>query len=243
MRVQLEELLDAALILTQADMGNMQTLDEDDDLRIVVQRGFHRPFLEFFDRVTPNETGSSCGRAKSVRERVVVEDVTKSPIFLGTPSMKVMLTAGVRACQSTPLITHTEELVGVLSTHYPGKLYRLSERDLILLDGLAQQAADHMEHMRHVEELDGLNGGSGEFERALHVDGRYQPASYSPKQDEARTKILNQLDSGMKRTFPQLLVLSGVGRLVLTSTLEDLVSEGLVSRTSDGFVTLYSKQP
>jgi len=37
-------------------------------------------------------------------ERVVVEDVTTSPVFAGTAALDVVLAAGVRAVQSTPLL-------------------------------------------------------------------------------------------------------------------------------------------
>ena len=43
-------------------------------------------------------------------ERVIVEDVTTSPIFAGIPALKVMLSAGCRAVQSTPLLTRAGRL-------------------------------------------------------------------------------------------------------------------------------------
>jgi GAF domain-containing protein len=225
-RGSLEDLLDVAIKITGADMGNMQILDEHDDLRIVVHSGFDRPFLKFFERIHPEERGASCGHAKSIRERVVVEDVTKSPIFVGTPSLKVLLESGVRACQSTPLITGSGELVGVVSTHYRGRAYSPSGGELRTLDRLTLRAADLIRRM-------------GDFQRL--EDPRSFPLPRG-KRGEVRARILKHLVLGVKVNFSELLVLSGVGRSDLTLELEAMISEGTVTRTSDGFVTLYSRE-
>jgi len=39
--------------------------------------------------------------------RVVVDDVATSPVFVGTPSLDVLLTARARGVQSTPLVSRT----------------------------------------------------------------------------------------------------------------------------------------
>src|SRR4029079_15457470 len=80
-------------------------------------------------------------------ERVVVEDVAQSPTFVGTPALEVMLEAGVRACQSTPLVERQGQILGVLSTHF-GRPHRSDDRVLRLLDLLARQAADYLERKR-----------------------------------------------------------------------------------------------
>ena len=80
-------------------------------------------------------------------ERVVIEDVTKSEIFAGTPALDVLLAAGVRGVQSTPLVGRSGALVGMLSTHYRIPK-RPANRDLALLDLLARQAADGIERIQ-----------------------------------------------------------------------------------------------
>ena len=56
------EIVDAAIAVTGADMGNIQLLDHASGrLRIVASRGFDRPFLEFFDTV--QEGHAACGMA------------------------------------------------------------------------------------------------------------------------------------------------------------------------------------
>jgi PAS domain S-box-containing protein len=139
----LVDIVDAAIALTDADMGNIQLLDEAaGTLRIVASRGFERPFLEFFDSVQHED--AACGAAMHRGERVVVEDVTESQIFADTEALNVLLEASVCALQSTPLAGRSGRLVGMLSTHYRVPR-RPAERDLEIVDMLARLAADWIE--------------------------------------------------------------------------------------------------
>ena len=146
----LHDILDAAIEITGAQMGNIQLL-EGDVLRIAAQRGFDRPFLEFFASVHGEE--AACGAALQRAERVVVADVLKSPIFIDTPALDVMIAAGARAVQSTPLVSRSGLVLGMFSTHYQHAPQQPSERALRLLDILARQAADLIEHKQGEEAL------------------------------------------------------------------------------------------
>jgi PAS domain S-box-containing protein len=146
----LEEIVNAAIELTSADMGNIQFV-EDDSLKIVAQRGFEAPFLEFFTTVHDGH-GASCGAARQNAARVIVDDVAKSPIFAGTQALEVMLAASARAVQSTPLVSRSGRLLGVFSTHFHAP-HRPTERELRLVDLLARQAADLIETRQAEESL------------------------------------------------------------------------------------------
>ena len=146
----LHDILDAAIEITGAQMGNIQLLDGD-SLRITAQRGFDRPFLEFFASVHGDQ--AACGAALQRGERVIVDDVLNSPIFVGTPALDVMIAAGARAVQSTPLVSRSGRLLGMFSTHYRRAPQQPSERVLRLLDILARQAADLIEHKQGDEAL------------------------------------------------------------------------------------------
>jgi GAF domain-containing protein len=136
----LGKILDAAIAITGADMGNIQLLDsESGGLRIVAQRGFQQPFLDFWNRVSEGQ--GVCGTALERGERVIVEDVTQSSIFASTPALQVQLKAGVRAVQSTPLVSRSGKPLGIFSTHYKTPR-RPDGRALGLLDLLARLAAD-----------------------------------------------------------------------------------------------------
>ena len=134
----LREILEAAIEITGADMGNIQ-LVQDGRLKIACQRGFEPAFLEHFDGV--GEGRAACGTAMFSGRRVVVEDVAKSSLFAGTRDGGVLTAAGVRAVQSTPLIGPTGRLLGMFSTHYRAP-HRPTETELQHVDVLARLAGD-----------------------------------------------------------------------------------------------------
>ncbi len=75
--------------ITGAEKGNVQLFDEDSRaLKIVVQRGFDAPFLDYFASVSVNDP-SACGAALENADRVVVEDVASSAIFADQPSRTI----------------------------------------------------------------------------------------------------------------------------------------------------------
>ena len=145
----LHDIIDAAIEITRADMGAIQLL-EDGALKIVAQRGFGAPFLDFFNMT--REGQAACGAAIQKGERVIVEDVANSHIFAGAPALDVMLAAGARAVQSTPLVSRSGHVLGMFSTHYRAPR-RASEHELRQLDVLARQAADFIERNRAEEAL------------------------------------------------------------------------------------------
>ncbi|HEU4679414.1 MAG TPA: PAS domain S-box protein, partial [Terrimicrobiaceae bacterium] len=147
----LEQILDAAIGIMGADKGNIQLLESDGTLWIAAQRGLPQDFLDFFSQIRRGE--AACGTVLKTRERVTVEDIATSPLFATLPALDVLLCAGIRAVQSTPLLTRNGRLVGVLSTHH-GASCRFAQRDLRLLDLLARQAADFIERFQSDKKLD-----------------------------------------------------------------------------------------
>jgi signal transduction histidine kinase/CheY-like chemotaxis protein len=144
----LYEMLDVAIWITRADKGNIQLFDETlRGLQIAAQRGFQRPFLEFFAAVGADEELSVCGAALVSGDRVIVEEITASDIFKGRPSLQVMLDAGVRAVQSTPLVSGRGTVLGMISTHF-GRRWKPNAREQRLLDVLARQVADYVERRK-----------------------------------------------------------------------------------------------
>jgi two-component system CheB/CheR fusion protein len=142
----LQETLDAAIDITSAGMGTIQMLDSaSGELRIAVSHGFERPFLNFFNTVREGQAGS--GKAMLERKRIVIEDVNTNETLAGTPALDVMLAAGVRSVQSTPLLSHSGQLIGIFSTYYR-KPCHPADRDLRFIDLLCRQVADWIERMQ-----------------------------------------------------------------------------------------------
>jgi PAS domain S-box-containing protein len=142
----LNDILEASIDITGANMGTIQIVDGSHTMKIVAHRGFEQSYIDFFNNVC-EETTAACGMALKLHERVIVEDVTSSPIFAGTPARDVHLAAGVRAVESTPIFSRSGELLGVLSTHYRTPR-RPDDRDLKLIDMLSRQTADIIERKR-----------------------------------------------------------------------------------------------
>ena len=140
-REVLEAALEAAMGATGAPRGNVQ-LAGADGLRIVVQRGFEEPFLEYFALVS--EQPSACGRALRTGRRVLIEDVRLHEIFAGTHAGDVMEAAGARACQSTPLIAASGWILGMISTHFEASALP-DEEALARVDLIARRTAAWLE--------------------------------------------------------------------------------------------------
>ncbi len=148
----LQAIVGAAIAITDAGKGNLQLLDPGtNSLTIAAQQGFAEPFLDFFREVTMDDP-ASCGAAMTQHQRMVVDDITQSEIFAGQPSLRVLLDAGVRAVQSTPLISSTGRLLGMISTHF-AEPHRPTQRGLSQLDLLARQAADYLERRQDQQAL------------------------------------------------------------------------------------------
>jgi PAS domain S-box-containing protein len=147
----LDQIVDTAMEISGADFGNIQILDpESSDLKIVAQRGFPNWWIEFWNSVSKGR--GSCGTALERGERVIVEDIEQSPIFAGTPALEKQLEAGVRAVQSTPLISRTGKPLGMFSTHYRIP-HRPDDRELRFLDLLGRQAAGIIDRIQTDKEL------------------------------------------------------------------------------------------
>jgi uncharacterized protein (DUF924 family) len=151
MRHALNEVLESAVAIAGANFGNIQLLDQvTGDLRIVVHRGFPDWWIEYWDGVTIGR--GACGTALEKGKRVIVADVETNPIFVGTDALEIQLRAGIRAVQSTPIMSAAGKPLGMFSTHYrkPGQP---DAHALKLLDLLARQAATVIEMARVNMEL------------------------------------------------------------------------------------------
>jgi PAS domain S-box-containing protein len=83
--------------------------------------------------------------------RCIEPDVVHSRFMAGTADQATYVETGIRAVQSTPLLSRAGKPVGMISTHWK-QPHEPSERDLRLLDVLARQAADLIDRKR-VEEV------------------------------------------------------------------------------------------
>jgi PAS domain S-box-containing protein len=145
-----DRVLDAAIALMSADMGSMQTFHpEQDELRLLAWKGFHPESAAFWERVHL-DSASTCGVALSAGRRVMVPDTEACDFMAGTDDLDEYRRSDIRAVQSTPLVSRSGRLLGMISTHWR-EPHPPTERSLRSLDVLARQAADLIERAQ-VEE-------------------------------------------------------------------------------------------
>jgi PAS domain S-box-containing protein len=142
-----ERVLDAAIGLMSADMGSMQTYyPEQGELRLLVWRGFAPESAASWERVN-RHSATPCGMALSMGRRVIVTDIESFDFMAGPADLDACRRAGLRAAQSTPLVSRSGRLLGMISTHWH-KPHHPTERELRLLDVLARQAADLVDRIQ-----------------------------------------------------------------------------------------------
>ena len=149
-----ETIVDAAGSIMHSNSATMQMLYPDrggaGELRLIASRGFDEEAKRAFEWV-PADGHTPCAQAWRTGTRVVTPDIVDCDYMVGTLDQVRLLAAGVRASHSTPLVSRTGKLLGMISTHWATP-HQPSERDFRLLDILARQAADLLERV-HVEDV------------------------------------------------------------------------------------------
>src|SRR4029079_3758822 len=113
-----DRVLDAAISLMSADMGSMQKYDpEQAQLQLRASRGFRPESVAVWKQVD-RHSATSCGMALSVGRRVIVPDIECSDFMAVSADLIVSRRAGIRAMHSTPLVSRSGRLLGMISTHW-----------------------------------------------------------------------------------------------------------------------------
>jgi PAS domain S-box-containing protein len=144
----LQAILDTAVEAQDADFGIIWLHDGlTGRLVVEVSRGFQdSPFSE----VVPGPVGGSAGNAFAHRRRWVVSD-TETDLAFG-PFRQAAREAGFRSVHSTPIVTRSGALLGVLSVHYAESRTPL-QREMQVADVCARHAADAIEMFRNQDAL------------------------------------------------------------------------------------------
>lgn len=145
-------IVDAALQLLDADCASIQTtVAARSELQLLAARGFTAEATAFWQRVDAGSS-SCCGQALRRRERIVIADVEQDETLAGTEDLRHLRLCGIRAVQSTPLVSPGGEAVGVLSTHWRRE-YQPPQAALRSLDAVALLVADLLGHALTAEAL------------------------------------------------------------------------------------------
>ena len=147
-----DAILDAALKLLRSDMATMQLYDgARDGLRLLSSRGFDPESIRLFDWVE-RDAGTSCAQALRLGSRTVIPDIETCDYVVGTPAHEALRLCGIRGAQSTPLVSRTGTVIGMITNHWKTP-YEPNERALLLIDVLARQAADLIDRSRNDEHI------------------------------------------------------------------------------------------
>ena len=142
-----EQIVDNALRLMRSDYASLQMLfpkrGSGGELWLLAFRGFNPQAAQFWEWVRA-DSKSTCGLALRDKSRVVAADIATCDFMAGSDDQQTYLQTGIRACQTTPLIGHSGNVVGMISTHWRTP-HQPSEDDFHLFDTLATQAATLIE--------------------------------------------------------------------------------------------------
>jgi PAS domain S-box-containing protein len=166
-----EQILDTAMAILHSDFASIQMFFPErgrtGELRLLGSRGFSAEAARRWEWVRP-ATQTTCGEALRTRQRVAVPYVRDCDFMAGSDDLDGYLRAGIRAVQSTPLVSRSGVLLGMLSTHWR-EPHELTASELRALDVLARLAADLIERSRAEEELRESEERLRRAERLAHV--------------------------------------------------------------------------
>jgi signal transduction histidine kinase len=166
-----EKILDTAMAILQSDFASIQMFyperGTNGELRLQRHRGFNAQAVKRWEWVGVS-TRTTCGEALRTGRRVAVADVRRCDFMAGSDDLKGYLAAGILAVQTTPLVSRSGALVGMVSTHWL-EPHELSASELQALDILARQAADLIERSQAEERLRKSEGLLRSAQRLAHV--------------------------------------------------------------------------
>lgn len=141
------QILDAAVMIMGSEYASIQMLyperGEAGELRLLGHRGFSEEAVRFWEWVSPT-SASACGSVLRTGERCFVPDVEACDFMAGSDDLAASRQTGIRAVQTTPLMSRSGHMVGMISTHWKQPRQPRAQ-SLRLLDVLARQAADLIE--------------------------------------------------------------------------------------------------
>ncbi|MBU2532837.1 MAG: PAS domain S-box protein, partial [Alphaproteobacteria bacterium] len=145
-----DQLVHTAKALMRADAASLQEYHSDRArLRLIASSGLG-PEVSAQREWIDASSGSSFGRALETTERIVISDLRD--IDLDQPDLAALSWPGLKAVQSTPLVSRSGEVLGMLSTFWR-RPQTPSERQLRQFDVLARLAADLIERVHTISTL------------------------------------------------------------------------------------------
>jgi signal transduction histidine kinase len=204
----LAQVLRAAMNVQDAGMGLLFLHDSHLNKLIVrASSGFDDDTLQLIQSL-PAGAGA-CGACFATKKRVIVEDSRIDPLFEGLNDL--VKRAGFRADHSTPLITRSGSIIGVLSVQFPDP-ERPSNRETQLMDLYARMAADFIENARLHNELQQQLDRRNELLEREH-QARLEAQRTNQMKDEFLANVSHELRTPLTSLF-------GWARLLRSANLD-----------------------
>jgi signal transduction histidine kinase len=169
-----EQILDAATRIMHSDFASLQSFHpergEAGELRLLGCRGFDPRTARLWARVQPASICTS-GVALRTGQRVMVPDVERWEPMIATGHLASYRAVGIRSAQTTPLLSRSGRILGMLSTYWSVP-HAPSPAELRMVDILARQAADLIEQretQRSLVESEALHRRTRPFETLLDL--------------------------------------------------------------------------
>jgi PAS domain S-box-containing protein len=255
-----DKLLSTFIKVMHADFAIIQQLHPErgkvGELYLLRDYGFGEFDTKCWEWITP-QTKSSCGLALKSLQRVSFSDVLQCDYMAGGDILEQYRQAGIRAVQSTPLISRTGTVLGIVSTHWR-EPHDLTESEQRNLDVLARQAADLIERSLAEEALLTANEGlreadmrKDEFLGALSHEIRNPLASITlglsllervvqngEKAKQAREIMARQV-AQLSHLVDDLLDVTRITRNLITLKLEQVELNGLIYRAANDYQEMF----
>src|SRR5262245_21667624 len=129
----MEDALSTAAAVEGTTLGLLSVSGPHERLSIGATLGLDPQLIDAMEHV---RRGGATGTCHRDRRRVVIEDIETDPVF--PEYREAARSLGIRAVHSTPLVTHTGKIVGVLSTYFRAP-HRPSDRATHFADLCARQ--------------------------------------------------------------------------------------------------------
>jgi PAS domain S-box-containing protein len=150
-----DEILDTLVAIAGSDLASLQIVElgasDDPRLRLLGHRGFTSTARQR-TQVLPVDAATACAVALRERRRVAVRDALADDGPFHGADRELFREAGIRGIVSTPLLSRSGEVVGVMSVHWR-EPHVATEVELRMLDILARQAADLVDRDRAAEAM------------------------------------------------------------------------------------------